>query len=174
MNINNNNNKTFVCECNICYEKVYNNSIINLKCCNSTKNICVDCLNCLTTPICPYCRNKMDNSVIPYLNNITNINNSISHSDNISFYFNRNNNFEDIYYVNPYSYSNTKDLIRQIRNRRLEHKQHTITYPKNKIIKNKIIKNKYLKNKLNIITQNYNNNIQNDIDINEDIFQFEL
>lgn len=172
MNININNcDKLY--ECNICYEKLNDNQVINLKCCNSTKNICIECLNYLTTPLCPYCRKKMDNSVIPYLNNITNINNSISFSENQYSYFDNNTNYENITYVNPFSYDNTRDLIRQIRNRRLYYKRlDKIETKKNNfpIKSNK----KYFKKQLNNIANDYNNNIQDKNDIEEDIFYFEL
>lgn len=47
--------------CNICYEL---SETIVLQCCNSTKHICNNCLECLTKPICPWCRQDLPEKLI--------------------------------------------------------------------------------------------------------------
>ena len=46
-------------ECNICYKKPGGDTIPKLSCCNNSKQICVNCISCLTTPICPYCEKNL-------------------------------------------------------------------------------------------------------------------
>lgn len=47
--------------CNICYEF---SEIIILQCCNGTKHICNNCLECLKKPICPWCRQDLTEELI--------------------------------------------------------------------------------------------------------------
>lgn len=44
-------------ECNICYN--FTKNINELKCCNSGKHICNNCLKMLKRPVCPYCLRQL-------------------------------------------------------------------------------------------------------------------
>lgn len=44
-------------ECNICYN--FTKNINELKCCNSEKHICNNCLKMLKRPVCPYCLRQL-------------------------------------------------------------------------------------------------------------------
>lgn len=111
--------------CDICYEKSEENeSLINMGCCNNTKNICIKCINCLTNPVCPYCRKKIDDKCIPYLNQDNNI--FIFNSEPIDYYLNDYSwydflNEENI--INPNLYDNSRRLRRQIRKLRYEYNE---------------------------------------------------
>ena len=117
--INNNfsNNTDIKKTCDICYEDSDDlDYLVNLKCCNNTKNICIKCINCLTNPVCPYCRKKIDDKCIPYLSQDNNI--FIFNSEPINYYLNHYSwydflNEENI--INPNLYDNSRRLRRQIR-----------------------------------------------------------
>ena len=48
--------------CVVCYEN--NNPSYALDCCDSNKKICMECMNCLRTPLCPYCRNELPKTIL--------------------------------------------------------------------------------------------------------------
>lgn len=48
--------------CVICYEN--NNPTNALTCCDDNKKICIDCLNCLRSPLCPYCREPLSKEML--------------------------------------------------------------------------------------------------------------
>ena len=48
--------------CVICYEN--NNPSNALSCCDNTKKMCDDCLNCLRSPLCPYCREPLSKEML--------------------------------------------------------------------------------------------------------------
>ena len=48
--------------CVICYED--NNPTNALTCCDYTKKMCNDCLNCLRNPLCPYCREPLSEEML--------------------------------------------------------------------------------------------------------------
>ncbi len=116
-------------ECNICYDNsVASNQIINLSCCNNSKQICVKCINCLTTPLCPYCRKHLDDKCLPFLKE----ENNLSRSEPNTNYYNINlyqgtYSFEEFlseeHIINPYLYENSRRLRRQIRRLRHEYNQ---------------------------------------------------
>ena len=102
-------------ECNICYETPYDiSNSIQLICCNNSKQICISCINCLTTPVCPYCRKKLPDKCIPYMSE----NNNISRSEPIPI-FTWEHFLQEENIINPYLYDNSRRLRRQIR--RLRH-----------------------------------------------------
>lgn len=111
--------------CDICYEESDDlDYLINLKCCNNTKNICIKCINCLTNPVCPYCRKKIDDKCIPYLSQDNNI--FIINSEPINYYLNDYSwydflNEENI--INPNLYDNSRRLRRHIRRLRHEYNE---------------------------------------------------
>lgn len=47
-----------VIECTICYHKHHHDDFHVLECCRG-KQICRECLACLTVPLCPYCRERI-------------------------------------------------------------------------------------------------------------------
>ena len=101
-------------------------NIIKLSCCKNSKQICVKCINCLTTPLCPYCRKKLDKKCLAYLQIDKNISRSepINSSYNIEMYQNPYS-FEEFLseeqIINPYLYENSRRLRRQIRQLRHEY-----------------------------------------------------
>ncbi len=116
-------------ECNICYDNgIDESNIIKLSCCKNSKQICVKCINCLTTPLCPYCRKKLDKKCLAYLQIDKNISRSepIHSSYNIEMYQNPYS-FEDFlseeHIINPYLYENSRRLRRQIRQLRHEYNE---------------------------------------------------
>ena len=116
-------------ECNICYDNGNDESnIIKLSCCKNSKQICVKCINCLTTPLCPYCRKKLDKKCLAYLQIDKNISRSepINSSYNIEMYQNPYS-FEEFLseeqIINPYLYENSRRLRRQMRRLRHEYSQ---------------------------------------------------
>ena len=115
-------------ECNICYDNsVASNQIIKLSCCKNSKQICITCINCLTTPLCPYCRKKLDDKCLPFLKEDRNVSQSEPNgSFNIGLYQNPYS-FEDFlseeHIINPYLYENSRRLRRQIRRLRHEYNQ---------------------------------------------------
>ena len=116
-------------ECNICYDNgIDESNIIKLSCCKNSKQICVKCINCLTTPLCPYCRKKLDKNCLAYLQIDKNISRSepIHSSYNIEMYQNPYS-FEDFlseeHIINPYLYENSRRLRRQIRQLRHEYNE---------------------------------------------------
>ena len=119
-------------ECNICYDiGIDESNIIKLSCCKNSKQICVKCINCLTTPLCPYCRKKLDKKCLAYLQIDKNISRSepINSSYNIEMYQNPYS-FEEFLseeqIINPYLYENSRRLRRQIRQLRHEYNQRRI------------------------------------------------
>ena len=117
-------------ECNICYEQCCEgNSLVNLSCCKNSKQICIKCISCLTTPICPYCRNKLDEQCFPFLQIDTNVSHSdpqagSNYFDNI---YNNDYSFQNFIaqerIINPFIYENSRRLRRQIRRLRHEYNQ---------------------------------------------------
>lgn len=106
-------------ECNICYETPsLCSSIINLECCNNTKHICKECLNCLSKPLCPYCRK-------PLYDDTTMKHNRISVSEPIypTYIYNHNSYDNQDIIINPHSFENTRHLRRYMRNHRLEQRE---------------------------------------------------
>ena len=116
-------------ECNICYDNgIDETNIIKLSCCNNSKQICIKCINCLTTPLCPYCRKKVDKKCLAYLQIDKNVSRSepINSSYNIEMYQNPYS-FEEFLseeqIINPYLYENSRRLRRQMRRLRHEYSQ---------------------------------------------------
>ena len=116
-------------ECNICYDNgIDETNIIKLSCCNNSKQICIKCINCLTTPLCPYCRKKLDKKCLAYLQIDKNVSRSepINSSYNIEMYQNPYS-FEEFLseeqIINPYLYENSRRLRRQMRRLRHEYSQ---------------------------------------------------
>lgn len=124
-------------ECNICYDNGIDEShIIQLSCCNNSKQMCIKCINCLTTPLCPYCRKKLDKKCLAYLQIDNNISRSepINSSYNIEMYQNPYS-FEEFlseeHILNPYLYENSRRLRRQMRRLRHEFSQRRTTSENN-------------------------------------------
>lgn len=124
-------------ECNICYDNGIDEShIIQLSCCNNSKQMCIKCINCLTTPLCPYCRKKLDKKCLDYLQIDNNISRSepINSSYNIEMYQNPYS-FEEFlseeHILNPYLYENSRRLRRQMRRLRHEFSQRRTTSENN-------------------------------------------
>lgn len=108
-------------ECNICYETCSVDAILKLSCCNNSKQICINCISCLTTPICPYCRKKLDDKCLPYFKEQTCVSYSypVDNFSNIGF----TQFIEDEGIINPYLYEDSRRLRRQIRRLRYEYNQ---------------------------------------------------
>lgn len=108
-------------DCCICYEATDASNMIIMKCCNNSKQICVDCINCLRTPLCPYCRTPLNEELLQQNKNIVR---SLPHSYT---YQNTNLGFDsflqDEYYINPNQYNDSRRLRRQIRRLRYEYLQ---------------------------------------------------
>lgn len=181
-------------ECNICYNITDN--IINLKCCNNSKNICNDCLKCLKSRICPYCRNNLPNYIINQYKNL-----SSSLPVNLTLDEWTNNEIQYLL-IDPELYPESRILRRQIRrirnnyfrqnnsydtrifNRRdrrnlrnytrLEMNSYNsspnsdINYFNNDYIHNNVNDNLNLSDTSNNINNNYENDISNDINNNID------
>lgn len=150
-------------QCDICYEDANDSvTLINLKCCNNTKNICIKCINCLTNPVCPYCRKNIDNSCIPYLNPDNNI--FMFNSEPINYYLNDYSwydflNEENI--INPNLYDNSRRLRRQIRKLRHEYNEKKTNYRS---------QNRNNRRESNNIARNATNNYNENNDMEEIFF----
>ena len=92
--------------CDICYEL---SQLIGLKCCNNTKKICNNCLECLTKPICPWCRQDLPQELIKKQMIAT------SCVNNYGEYFRDETNY---LLINPYDteYNDSRILRRTMRN----------------------------------------------------------
>ena len=150
-------------QCDICYDDANDSVVlIDLKCCNNTKNICIKCINCLINPICPYCRNNIDSSCIPYLNQDNNI--FIFNSEPINYYLNDYSwydflNEENI--INPNLYEDSRRLRRQIRKLRYEY---------NEKKSNHRTRNRNNRRESNNIARNATNNYNENNDVQEIFF----
>ena len=109
-------------DCCICYEVVEDpSSILLMKCCNNSKQICCDCLNCLRTPLCPYCRTPLPSELLQHNKNISD---SLPSSyPNISTNSDWNSFLNQEHIINPYLYDDSRRLRRQIRRLRYEYLQ---------------------------------------------------
>ena len=106
-------------DCCICYEVVDTSSnIFVMECCNNSKQICRDCLNCLRTPLCPYCRTKLPDELLQQNKNISNSVPS-SYTESMSW----GDFLDHEHIINPYLYNDSRRLRRQIRRLRYEHMQ---------------------------------------------------
>lgn len=112
-------------ECNICYETpCVETDLIQLICCNNSKNICINCIECLTTPICPYCRKEIDKKCLKYLNKQHYVAQSEPINITINQYFYSWEDFlREEHIINPYHYDDSRRLRRHIRNLRYEYRQ---------------------------------------------------
>lgn len=120
LTLNNNN-------CDICYENSNDNFI--LQCCNGSKQICVECVSCLTKYICPYCRKELPEYICEIIGN-NNINkyNTLSVSAPETSHNNGWHTFiENEYLIDPFAdYYHNRDSrilrrrMRQLRKRYLE------------------------------------------------------
>ena len=107
-------------ECCICYETPDDKyDILTLECCNNSKQICKDYLNCLRTPVCPYCRKRLPNELLEQNKNIP--------QSMPQYYTSSSGSFaefvESEHIIDPYSYNNSRRLRRQIRRLRYEYLQ---------------------------------------------------
>ena len=150
-------------ECNICYENgLASNQIINLSCCKNSKQICIKCINCLTTPLCPYCRNKLDDKCLPFLQQERNVSRSEPNgSINIELYQNPYS-FEDFlseeHIINPYLYENSRRLRRQIRRLRHEYNQRRSEIYRTNINSNRNHSSRQNRNQIRRNTRHHLNN----------------
>ena len=178
---------TELMECNICYEKPDNyNSLINLVCCNNSKNICIKCIECLTTPICPYCRKPLHHECMKYMNeNLSRVTQSAPvYYSETTLSYSWSDFLEDEYIINPYSYDDSRRLRRQIRRLRYEYNQRRneirgIRIPNSNPRRNNRRNNRHRNNRhqLNNYTTNltnlYNQNHEN-INNYEEEFLFQM
>lgn len=176
---------TNIKECNICYE-IYNdsNDLINLTCCNNSKNICINCIECLTTPICPYCRKPLHHECMKYLNeNLSRVTQSApAYYTERTISYSWNDFLEDEYIINPYYYEDSRRLRRQIRRLRYEYNQRRnelrgIQIPNSTRNNRRYTRNRNNRQQLNNYTSNltnlYNQNHEN-INNYEEEFLFQM
>ena len=153
--------------CNICYEN--NDNIIVLECCNKTKQICIDCISCLTKYICPYCRKDLPEEVcsIIFKNNTNKYNISTSAPDRL------NNNdwssfLENEYLIDPFSeyYFNrdSRILRRRMRQIRKLFLEQNLSKNKDNYNHEKKRRRRNLKKYSNQLTQHYQRSQNNTLE----------
>ena len=148
-------------ECNICYNITDN--IINLKCCNNSKNICNDCLKCLKSRICPYCRNNLPNYIVNQYKNLSN-----SLPINLTLEEWTNNEIQYLL-IDPDLYPDSRILRRQIRRIRNEYFRQNNSYD-TRIFNRRDRRN--LRNYARLEMNNYNSSPNSNIDyFNNDYIQ---
>jgi len=104
-------------DCCICYEVIEDPSnILLMKCCNNSKQICIDCINCLRTPLCPYCRSELPSELLQQNKNISQ---SMPQSYNETW----DHFIDSEFIINPYLYDDSRRLRRQMRRLRYEYLQ---------------------------------------------------
>jgi len=110
--------------CDICYDNTCETEmLIVLKCCNNSKKICIQCVNCLKTPICPYCRNPLDSSCVPFMNEqaLLSISEPIMTS-NASF-LSWDNFLSQENIIDPSMYDDSRRMRRMMRRLRYQYRQ---------------------------------------------------
>jgi hypothetical protein len=181
-------------ECNICYDFCKDIDIIQLSCCKSSKQICVKCVSCLSTPLCPYCRKRIDDKCIPYFkqisqsdpgytNNLSQLNNDTPSLNPHPFSFDEFILEERI--INPFLYENSRRLRRQIRRLRQEYHEHRNSLSTNRNInqntrherrQSRRNRRHYYQQQTRSVTNLYNdlNTLDNDTDYLDDEMLFHI
>lgn len=109
--------------CDICYDnKCDDIPLIVLKCCNNTKKICVNCVNCLKTPICPYCRKPLDSKCVPFMNETALLSSSEPTTSNASF-LTWENFLSQENIIDPSLYNDSRRMRRMMRRLRYQYRQ---------------------------------------------------
>jgi hypothetical protein len=104
-------------ECGICYFFLESSEFFPLQCCKNN-NVCLHCIELLTTPLCPFCRARIPNLDDKRL--------AISHSPAPSNTLSLN-----LYSINPYddAYIDSRSLRRQMKRiRKLQERERDIAY----------------------------------------------
>lgn len=110
--------------CNICYDNECGlQSLIILKCCNNSKQICIKCVNCLKTPICPYCRKPLDSSCVPFMNEEALISTSEPATNNNTSFLTWDNFLSQENIIDPSLYDDSRRMRRMMRLLRYQYRQ---------------------------------------------------